>query len=291
MARQFAYVNFRTTITGGNTTGGYIADRGKSIDYTGRFVMPPDLTFPADAVTIANAAGGTGDVQENTSDNPCPVGLDFSPRKLVFIRKSGNSLSVPIADRANLETAQDVIFGVLNKTGNEVVCIKLEGETWVNLNSDLALTYTANEVAIDSRPQNAPKQYIYSGRIQYESDIFTGDAVFTPVKVATDIEDAPPSNVGAVWNTCAGEFEASNFSCGSINRDHRRYLLDFVVGQIDNTDPQNPVVSNKRSERKEVPAKDYEGTQILACGRALAALQGAYCIGYQGESYNRVYTA
>ncbi|MGL5874012.1 MAG: hypothetical protein ACRC2R_16860 [Xenococcaceae cyanobacterium] len=286
MARRFAYVNFRMV----GAAGGYIADRGKMVDYTGRFVMPPDLTFPADAVAIANAAGGTGDVEENTSNNPCPVGVDFSPRKLVFIRKSGNSVSVPIANRTNLETAQDVIFGVLNQPGNEVVCVKLIGETWLSLNEELGLVYTANEVATDSRPLNGLKQYHHFGRIQYESDIFGGRAIFTPVKVATDIEGQPPTNVGAAWNTCVGPFEGANFACGSLKRNHRRYLLDFVVGNIDNTDPANPVVTNKRSERKEVPAKDYEAAQILACGTALAALQGAYCIGYQGESYDRVFT-
>jgi hypothetical protein len=292
MARRFAYVNFRTaTAAGGAVTGGYLADRGRRIDYTGRFVMPPDLDFPADAVTIANVAGGTGDVEENTSDNPCPVGLDFLPRKLVFIRKSGNSVSVPIGERANLETAQDVIVGVLNKPGNEVVCIKLEGETWINLNNELSLTYTANEIATDSRPPNGLKQYIYAGQIQYESDIFTGDVVFTSVKVATDVDGSPPTNLGATWGTCVGAFETSNFSCGRDKRDHRRYLLDFVVGNVDNTDPNNPVVTNRRSERKEVPVRDYEAAPILQCGRNLAALAGAYCIGYQGESYNRVFTA
>jgi hypothetical protein len=290
MARRFTYVNFRASTANGATTGGYVADRGKRIDYTGRFVMPPDLTFPADAVTIANAAGGTGDVEENTSDNPCPAGIDFSPRKLVFIRKSGNSISVPIAERANLESAQDVIIGTLNVTGNEVVCVKLIGETWLSLNEELGLVYTADEVATDSRPANGSKQYHYFGRIQYESDIFTGRAIFTPVKVATDTEGQPPTNVGAAWNTCVGAFEGANFACGNLKRDHRRYLLDFVVGNVDNTDPANPIVTDKRSERKEVPVKDYEATNILACGTALAGLTGAYCLGYQGESYDRVFT-
>ena len=282
MARQFQSVVFANL---GGTDRRYTADRGARVTYNGRFVIPPDIT-EAEAEAIATAAGGGTE----KADIPCPA-VDFEPRKLVFIRQSGNSISVPIGARTNLQAAETTIRGILNKQNNAVVCTKLTGEYWAVLNDELGVSLAANEVAVDSRPANGLKQYVHSGIIAYESDVFAGAVVFTPVKVNTDVDGSPPTNVGAVWDTCVGDFEGFSFSCGNTARNHRRYLLDFVLGTVDNTDPANPVTNRTGSERKEVPVKNNEAAEILTCGQNLATLTGLYCLGYQGESYARVYTA
>ncbi len=268
MARIFQTVSFNDT---------YIPDRGGGISYNGRFVVPPDISA-AEAAQIAVAAGGVATPLEL----PCPEGVDFKPRKLIFERQSGNTVGVPIANRANLITAGNAIAGILNKAGNKVVCVKLEGETWASLNDELGVSLAANEYASDSRPANGTKQYIYSGTIAYESDP-AGGIKFVSVKVATDTDNAPPTNLGAVWNTCVGAFTV-NFSCGKAsNPNHRRYYLDLRIGE---EDPNNAgQYINVNTERKEVPVKDFEAASILTCGQSLATLTGVYCIGYEGESY------
>ncbi|MGH2416473.1 MAG: hypothetical protein ACRDEA_22825, partial [Microcystaceae cyanobacterium] len=134
-------------------------------------------------------------------------------------------------------------------------------------------------------PTTGGKQPVYSGTITYESD--TGTTVTTPVKVLSDTEGSPPSNVGTVWTGCVGPFLSQGFSCGaSTKREHRRYLLSLRVGSA--ADPGPPAVAEVAiAEQKEVPVKDQEANLILTCGQNIAALTGLFCLGYKGESYNR----
>ena len=250
MARIFQTVSFDDS---------YVPDRGGGISYNGRFVVPPDINT-GEAAQIAQLAGGS----ESVLELPCPEGVDFTPRKLIFERQSGNTVGVPI------------------KAGNKVVCVRLEGESWASLNDELGVSLAANEYATDSRPQNGAKQFIYSGTISYETDP-AGGIKFVSVKVATDSDNAPPTNLGAVWTTCVGAFTV-NFSCGKAsNPNHRRYYLDLRIGE---EDPDNAgQYINVNTERKEVPVRDFEAASILTCGQNLATLTGVYCIGYEGESY------
>ena len=261
MAKKFQIIRFRT-----EEGTGYFSDRGTEHDANGRFVIPPDIS-DSEAAQIAALAGG-----QTTGDPvPCPDTQDFAPRKLVFIRQSGNSLSVPVSQRNQLAVAGNDIAAVLNKPNNKVVCVKLAGEKWDNLNDELGLDFQGT--APDSRPNNGRIQYVYSGIIEYQSD--TGVSVTIPVKTLSDRENQPPSNVASVWGNCVGDFLTNNFSCGaSTRRDHRRYLIDFRVAA-------------DTAERKEVPVRESAAGEIFNCGQAIANLTGVFCIGYMGESYDR----
>ena len=66
---------------------------------------------------------------------------------------------------------------------------------------------------------------------------------------------------------------------------HRRFELTFAVGTpgVNLGDP--PTIDG--TETIELPVRATTATDILNCGVAAASLQGAYCIGYRGESYSR----
>ena len=70
-------------------------------------------------------------------------------------------------------------------------------------------------------------------------------------------------------------------------------MLDALSSQTDvklpkwlpHQDPPAGADVDFSSERTEVPVQHHEAGLIKTCGEGLAKLVGAYCIGYQGESY------
>lgn len=285
MARIFQRMIFSNS--GGNDRR-YLADRGVRLSTTGRFAIPPDIS-PEQAEQIAAAAGANVNV---SFDSACPEG-QFRMRKLIFIRESGNSLSVPIGDRANLITARNAIRAILDsRPNNRVVCIKLEGEEFLQLNDELGVAWDGQATAVSSRPDNGLKQFVYSGAIRYRTDTSPGGSVVitTSVKVDTENEGNPPAALGNVWQACAGDLVSAQLSCGGVNRDHRRYFLDFAVREGENQEnaegDNNPITAQK----KELPVSAWQASEILQCGQDAAALAGLFCIGYRGESFSRFHT-
>jgi hypothetical protein len=276
MARQFLLGRFRNE--GGNDKS-YVADRGTKHQKAVRFAIPPDLS-KTEAEQIAAAAGMDFNVD---LEIPCPED-SFTPRKLLFIRQSGNTLSVPIGDRANLLTARNAIRGILDaKPDNRVVCIRLIGEEFDYLNDELGVSWDGQSLAISSRPgANGKKQSVYSGSIQYKTDTDPSGntTVTTTVKVDTEnvLGNAPPACLGSVWQGCAGELVPAQLTCGGNNRQHRRYLLDFAV---------NDNIDGIERQSKELPVKEWRSGEILTCGQNAAKLAGLYCIRYRGESFGR----
>ena len=101
----------------------YVSDIGTELNVTTRFVLPPDLSL-AEAGNIVAAVGGT----INNETLPCSDRNQGDLRKLIFIRESGNTMSVAVPLKANVITAATTIQSILNSTAdNNVVCIKLEG--------------------------------------------------------------------------------------------------------------------------------------------------------------------
>lgn len=264
----------------------YTMDIGQDIATTGLFNAPPDIT-DADIAQIVSSIGAS-------LDGELPPCRDFvgSLRKLRFIREKGNTMSVPVSTRANLLSAATVIKGVLNAANggnNKVVCIQLLGEEFPNLSDELGLSYTAGSFAVSHRaPSTANKQYYHAGTVGYSADSTNplGGTIFQPVKAISNNEDAPATQLGSTWGTCVGDF-VDVLSCprpsGRKNPlKHRRFDLTFL---LDNTTISQP--SQLSSEKIEVPCTSSSQGNILSCGQALAALDGAYCIGYRGESYSR----
>ncbi|MEM7762095.1 MAG: hypothetical protein AAF298_28860 [Cyanobacteria bacterium P01_A01_bin.40] len=262
---------------------GYLMDIGTEIAANSRFVLPPDVTEAQAATILANI--GAEPLSANTDPIPCPDTVNADLRKLQFLRSSGGSMSVPVSNRANLEAAALVILGILNGAGDDVVCIKLMGEFFPDLADELGLNYQ-NTVATSHVSTGESKQFYNSGQIAYASDV--GSTVFQPVKSITDNEDAPATQIATAWAGCVGDFE-NTLACrgkGRKNpRKHRRFELTFAVGTAGANPGDPPNITG--TETIELPVKSSLAADILSCGQAAAALPGAYCINYTGESYDR----
>jgi hypothetical protein len=261
----------------------YISDAGLEYSVNARFVAPPDL----DDISIASIAAAVGGVRR-TEPAICSDSQSVKPRKLVFIRASGNSVSVPFGGRASVITVATNVRNILNASANannEVVCIKLEGEEFLNLNDEMALTYDGTTFATSHKaPTTALKQNYVSGVFSYNADAInpTGGAVVQTLRSITENSgNVFAAQLGATPATCIGDL-LNILGCGNGKRNprkHRRYKLSFAIGDITNT----------QTETIELPVASNISSEILNCGQDAAALTGAYCIGYMGESYSRLH--
>jgi len=260
---------------------GYLRDINDEIAIAGRFILPPDIPS-TNIAAIVTAAGG----ELSTENVPCSDTQGGTPRRLVFIRASGNTVSVPISARNDLISAATTIRGILQTTGNEVVCIKLEGEFFPYLNDELGVSYANTFAASHKPPGTDPKQHFWSGTISYGSDGTNpaGGIVFVPIKAISNNSGGPATKFSTIWANCVGNF-VDILACpsgGKRVREHRRFLVTTRT----KLDPVS-ATETAQSELNEVPVNDYAGADILTCGQAIAVLNGVYCVGYRGESYSR----
>ena len=264
----------------------YLSDLEKLLSINSRFVPPPDL----DAVginAIVIAAGGI------ITNEPvvCSDSSLGSPRKLQFIRSSGNSMSIAIADKTNLIAAANTIKGILdalNGGSNPVVCIKLIGEKFNNLNDELGVAYDGTVFAPSHKaPATATKQNYASGIIAYEADAASiiGTVVTTGIRSITESADNVfAAQLGTTPEDCGIEF-LNIQNCGNGRRNprrHRRLKLSFAT----KADPADAAEASQ-TEDIELPVYDASTANALTCADAAAGLPGIYCIGWEGESYSR----
>jgi hypothetical protein len=258
----------------------YTMDIGTAVTAAGRFILPPDV--PLTEISTILTAIGAQPLSAITEGAVCNDALNARLRKLVFLRSNGGSMSVPVSSRANLLNAATVIRGLLNSNGSDVVCIKLLGEIFPDLADDLGMNY-GGDFATSHLPATGDKQFYHTGNISYQSD--GSGTVFQPIKGISDLENAPSTQLTAAWTGCVGTF-SNTLACrgkGRRNpRRHRRYLLTFAT-KTNVADAEEPVLT----ETAELPISSAVAADILSCGQAAAALNGAYCIGYEGESYSR----
>lgn len=276
MGKQFVIGEFPAVVGGGNGTT-YIPDRGTLVvpqTVRFRFAKPPDI----DTALAEQILGVVGAVVP-TESAPCSDSANFRPRKIVFIRNSGGSFSVAVSRVGNIvANARDI--AALVPPEDPVVCMKLVGEEWVNIIDELRTLTTPATPGVPSRiPATAGTKYdLYSGRIPYITDATAGNVVYLPVKVETDVPNAPPTILGGSWQGCVGAF-SNVFSCGGGNpREHRRYIATMLI-----TDPIKP------SQVTEIPVRSNDTGEILECGQAIANLTSTICLGYKGESNNRLH--
>lgn len=269
-------------------TNGYFTDTNTELSVTGRFVLPPDLT-EANRDAILTAMGAT----LNTESAPCSdTGLG-DLRKLEFIREGGNSMSAAVSVKDNILTVASTIKGVLdaaNSGNNRVVCIKLTGEYFANLNDEFGVSYDGTTFATSHKaPATALKQNFASGVIAYEADAANpvGSTVTHSIKSITDKDTNEfATQLGTVAAGCVGDFlDLQNCGNGRRNpRKHRRFLLTFAT-KINPADTAEAA----SSETIELPVKGGGALDIQACGNNAAGLTGLYCLGYRGESYSRIH--
>jgi hypothetical protein len=261
----------------------YEMDIGNKISVSGRFILPPDLDL-AQAATILELIGAKP-LSLITKNGFCNDNPNGKMRRLVFTRSDGSSMSVPVANRTAGEGIKGIasgIKGVLDSGTVKTVCIKLIGEYWRNLNSELGVSYTQGSVASSHRANSgATKQYYHTGKMQYESDAskVANEIVLLPVKSITDVKDAPASQISSVWSQCVGNLSLAKSCTSSRDREHRRFLLNFA------TKVENNVI--KEIESIELPHAKSDAGSIKTCGQSAAQLTGLLCIGYRGESYSR----
>lgn len=277
MPKQVVTVQFNSSAT---TPTPYTMDIGTTMTAAGRFVLPPDV--PDTEISTILTAIGAQPLSAIVEGAVCNDALNARLRKLVFLRANGGSMSVPVGSRANLLNAATVIRGLLNSNGSDVVCIKLLGEIFPDLADDLGMNYDG-DFATSHIPATGGKQYYHSGNISYQSD--GSGTVFQPVKGISDLENAPSTQLTAAWTGCVGAFSNALACRGKGRRNprkHRRYLLTFAT----KGDPAD-AAEVASTETAELPVRSAAAADILSCGQAAAALNGAYCIGYEGESYSR----
>lgn len=262
---------------------GYITDIGSELSYRGTFNLPPDVDL-ASAATIVNAVSGTiSDEQVPCSDGNASGRF----RKLVFIRASGNTMSIVVPNRADIITVATNIRTALNdgNPDNKVICVKLLGEIFRNLNDELGVNYTGTVAKSHRAVAGSFKQNYLSGVINYTSD-FGNTAVQSVRSITEKAVEEPAAQLGGVWDTCTGGL-LDLLNCGNGRRNprkHRRFNLTFATKFDVAADAESA-----QSEVIELPCANGTSADILACGQATAALPGLYCIGYQGESYDRVH--
>ena len=78
-------------------------DIGTTIAANSKFVLPNDVN-EAEASTILQVIGAQP-LSEGTQPIPCPDTVNAKLRKLLFLRTSGGSMSVPVSTRGDLEGA------------------------------------------------------------------------------------------------------------------------------------------------------------------------------------------
>ncbi len=258
----------------------YTTDNGEVLNVTGRFVLPPDLDLSS-AQSIVTAIGAEI-ITENTI---CSDNVLGKLRKLIFYRASGNTMSVSFSSKDDALTVATAVKGVLDAGNSEVVCIKLEGEEFRNLNDRMQLNYTGTTAISHKAPSSADKQNYLTGGINYTSDV-TGPELRLIRSITESSDNVPAAQIISAFTACAGTVQDS-VGCGNGRRNpmkHRRFIVDFVT-KLDPTD----AAENSQTESIEVPTASSSEADILNCGRAIAALPGAYCIGYKGESHSRIH--
>ena len=264
-------------------TNSYVSDAGIDYSVNARFVAPPDI----DDIAIAAIASAVGGIR-TTEPAICSDSAAVKPRKLIFIRASGNTVSVPFDGRASVITIATNVRNILNASGganNEVVCIKLQGEEFTNLNDEMGLTYNGTTFATSHKaPTTALKQNYVSGVFSYNADAVnpSGSSVIQGIRSITENSgNVFAAQLGTTPATCIGDLLTIQ-NCGNGKRNprkHRRYKLSFAVGNA----------TTPATETIELPIASNLTADILTCGQDAAALTGAYCIGYQGESYSRLH--
>jgi hypothetical protein len=271
-------------------TGNYIPDRGGPIEGVSfRFGEPNDFS---NAVTDAVLAAVGARRKTALDRTACPVASEFSARKLRFMRKDGNSLSLILPDKGNAIAIATAVRTAIDASNadNKVQCIELLGETWDDLMLELSTRAGAPVAGIPSRSASAGgKQYAHAGKILYQYDSGGGKVQTIAVKVDTDIVGAtgitqPPTILGGSWTSCVGTFESASPCPSASFINHRRYIATFLTSG-DALDPLVPQIY----QTTEVPVKDDNTQEILACGTAVANLPSTVCLRYQGETNKRLH--
>lgn len=271
-------------------TSAYSSDLAENFDGVGfRLAKPADL---ADSVIDDILAAVNARRKTPADSTPCPVADDFTPRKLRFVRRDGNSFSVGLYNKGFAIAAATAIRNAVNaaSTANPVLCVELIGESWADTMFLLSTRTAAPTPGTASRVTSGGKQTQHSGQILYEYD--GGNAATIPLAVKADTDavaagvTSPPSIVSSEWNLCVGPFEPKIPCPSRAGMLHRRFIATLMVTAVDGGG--NPT-GNPYYQKTEIPNKGHETSDIRACGAALSNNPSVVCLGYQGEINKRLH--
>ena len=264
-----------------DTANPYVDDRGVSRLFAGRFAIPADMTT-AQASAIAGLAGSAPIAANDNTKNICPD-PGVKGRKLTFIRRDGNSLSLVMTPRNSLVADATLIRSAIDAVdaGNTVVCIKLDGEYFPDLFDELSPAVPVARVpGVSSRAVTGGKQNFYSGSMSYDSDAIYGQAYPLSFKVATESTLLPPAApILYAAELAAGSTVAQNNPpCPSRNpRKARAYIAQALVIQG----------AGSETQITKIPVATHLPADILAVGQLLANNPAVQCIAYRGEGNSR----
>jgi hypothetical protein len=256
-----------------NDVSQYLTDQGRQISLNPVLSPPTDLS-DGQIDAILAAIGAT----RRTETAPCGDRGNVQPRKLRFIRRNGNSLSVIAPIRSDLITVANTIRGILNQTGFRVLCIELIGEHHFNLIEELAPTNKGALQAtnpIKPTDQAGKHKEVYSSAMsEYAADSTGGGQILMPFQTQTDGDGTGPySQLVGFFSSCVDPVLTIQCS-GSTSIDYRRYIPSFLT--TDGTITQLQTAT--------APVKTNDATQISQCGALLAQMTSVACLEYYGES-------
>lgn len=267
----------------------YIDDRGIQRQIATRFNAPAHFG-DADVSTLAGIllSGGSqpykvnGTVINDIGNTPCPETDNIKPRRMRFIFSDNSSLSVPFNKDplSPVDVANQIITNINGGTDQNLVCIEYIGEEFVDILDEFDTNFTGSPVL------PSPANKYYSGQATYQDDVLNKQLLL-PFKVLSEnAPNNPPSNIAQAWNSCVGELQQNNFTCGSTSRriEHRRLIPQFVVNNfLGGANNQN------FSESHEIPVLNRANSEITDCATQIVdTLDGSiYCLSYRGHSDRR----
>lgn len=273
MAKRYGLIKY-------NVASPYIDDRGVVRLFNANFVAPPDFSA-ANITALATISGG---VQRLPTDpgTICPDD-GVQPRKLVFLRSNGNSVSIPVSPRANLIGTAIAARNIINSVAaaNPVVCIKLLGEYFPNLIDELVSPGKVVGVGVGAALPANGKQNFFTGIMEYLSDAIYGGSYFLPFKVATEGADntIAPSLYAAQLSLANVADTGANNCPGSNPRVPRRYISQAIVAPV--------AGAGSVSQITEIPVALHLPLDVLAVGQSIANLGAVQCVSYYGEFNDR----
>ena len=268
----------------------YVTDQGTEVQFNPLFRAPSDFTEAtiADILDCINA-------ELRTENRPCPEKGATDPRRLVFLRKNGNSFSLLVNNRANVITYAQCIWNILKQTDFPAVCVKLEGEHTLNIYPELA---PANPGAPEFAPVIAPpaaagfSAYVYTSVMEaYKTDANFGANILMPFRSQTDTLDAPYSELTDYFSSCVEPI--TTVTCAAKeSREYRRYIPSFLTQTPplqDNEGNDIPGSEVEKIQTVTVPVKSNVAANIKTCGETLAAIASVVCLEYYGESNDKIH--
>lgn len=268
----------------------YLTDQGTEVQFNPLFRAPSDFT----EATIADILDCLN-LELRTENRPCPEKASTEPRRLVFLRKNGNSFSLLVNLRANVISYAQCVWNILKLTDFPAVCVKLEGEKSLNLYPELA-PGGAGEPTF--APVIAPpaaagfNAYVYSSTMkEYKADAAWGANLLMPFRSQTDSLDAPYSELTDYFTSCVNPVTTVNCAAAQ-SATYRRYIPSFLTQTQPLQDGEGNDIPGSEVEKIQtvtVPVKGHLPAEIKTCGETLAAIESVICLGYEGESNDKIH--